>query len=86
MNTGRVVRGLEDLVQRAVGETVEVETAVSASLWNTLIDPHQLENVVLNLAINARDAMPQGGKLTIELSNTMLDDSYVSAAHEVPPG
>jgi len=86
LNTGRVVRGLEELVRRAVGETVEVETAVSASLWNTLIDPHQLENVVLNLAINARDAMPNGGKLTIELSNTMLDDSYVSAAHEVPPG
>jgi CheY-like chemotaxis protein/anti-sigma regulatory factor (Ser/Thr protein kinase) len=86
LNIGRVVRGLEDLVQRAVGETVEVETAVSASLWNTQIDPHQLENVVLNLAINARDAMPHGGKLTIELSNTMLDDSYVSAAHEVPPG
>ena len=86
LNAGRVVRGLEELVQRAVGETVEVETAVSASLWNTLVDPHQLENVVLNLAINARDAMPGGGKLTIELSNTMLDDSYVSAAHEVPPG
>jgi PAS domain S-box-containing protein len=86
LNIGRTVRGLEDLVQRAVGETVEVEAAVSASLWNTLVDPHQLENVVLNLAINARDAMPNGGKLTIELSNTMLDDSYVSAAHEVPPG
>jgi PAS domain S-box-containing protein len=86
LNIGRTVRGLEDLVQRAVGETVEVEAAVSASLWNTLVDPHQLENVVLNLAINARDAMPNGGKFTIELSNTMLDDSYVSVAHEVPPG
>jgi PAS domain S-box-containing protein len=86
LNAGRVVRGLEDLVRRAVGESVDVETAVSASLWNTLIDPHQLENVVLNLAINARDAMPGGGKLTIELSNTMLDDTYVSATHEVPPG
>jgi len=86
LNAGRVVRGMEDLVQRAVGESVEVETAVSASLWNTLVDPHQLENVVLNLAINARDAMPNGGKLTIELSNTMLDDTYVSAAHEVPSG
>jgi CheY-like chemotaxis protein len=51
-----------------------------------MLDPHQLENVVLNLAINARDAMPGGGKLTIELSNTMLDDTYVSAAHEVPSG
>jgi PAS domain S-box-containing protein len=86
LNPGRVVRGLEDLVQRAVGEGVQVETVVSASLWNALLDPHQLENVVLNLAINARDAMPAGGKLTIELSNTMLDDSYVSIAHEVPPG
>jgi PAS domain S-box-containing protein len=86
LNAGRIVRGLEDMVQRAVGESIEVETAVSASLWNSLIDPHQLENVVLNLAINARDAMPHGGKLTIELSNTMLDDTYVSAAHEVPPG
>jgi PAS domain S-box-containing protein len=86
LNPGRVVRGLEDLVQRAVGEGVQVETVVSASLWNALLDPHQLENVLLNLAINARDAMPGGGKLTIELSNTMLDDSYVSVAHEVPPG
>jgi PAS domain S-box-containing protein len=86
LNPGRVVRNMEDLVRRAVGEQVEVETAVSASLWNATLDPHQLENVVLNLAINARDAMPGGGRLTIELSNTMLDDTYVSAAHEVPPG
>jgi PAS domain S-box-containing protein len=86
LNPGRVVRNMEDLVRRAVGEHVEVETVVSASLWNTTLDPHQLENVMLNLAINARDAMPGGGKLTIELSNTMLDDTYVSAAHEVPPG
>jgi CheY-like chemotaxis protein len=86
LNPGRVVRNMEDLVRRAVGEHVEVETVVSASLWNATLDPHQLENVVLNLAINARDAMPNGGKLTVELSNTMLDDTYVSAAHEVPPG
>jgi len=86
LNPGRVVRNMEDLVRRAVGEHVEVETVVSASLWNATLDPHQLENVVLNLAINARDAMPGGGKLTVELSNTMLDDTYVSAAHEVPPG
>jgi PAS domain S-box-containing protein len=86
LNPGRVVRGMEELVRRAVGETVEVETVVSASLWNTMLDPHQLENVVLNLAINARDAMPGGGRLTIELSNTMLDDSYVARAHEVPSG
>jgi PAS domain S-box-containing protein len=86
LNPGRIVRNMEELVRRAVGEHVEVETVASASLWNTMLDPHQLENVVLNLAINARDAMPGGGKLTIELSNTMLDDTYVSAAHEVPSG
>jgi len=86
LNAGRVVRNMEELIRRAVGEQVEVETAVSASLWNTTLDPNQLENVVLNLAINARDAMPGGGKLTLELSNTMLDDTYVSVAHEVPPG
>ena len=86
LNPGRIVRNMEELVRRAVGEHVEVETVASASLWNTMLDPHQLENVVLNLAINARDAMPSGGKLTIELSNTMLDDTYVSVAHEVPPG
>jgi PAS domain S-box-containing protein len=86
LNPGRVVRNMEDLVRRAVGEHMEVETVVSASLWNAMLDPHQLENVVLNLAINARDAMPNGGRLTVELSNTMLDDTYVSAAHEVPPG
>ena len=86
MNAGRVVRNMEELVRRAVGETVEVETVVSASLWNATLDPHQLENVVLNLAINARDAMPGGGRLTVELSNTMLDDTYVSVAHDVPPG
>jgi PAS domain S-box-containing protein len=86
LNPGRVLRGMEDLVRRAVGETIEVETVVSASVWNTMLDPHQFENVVLNLAINARDAMPGGGRLTMELSNTMLDDTYVSAAHEVPSG
>jgi len=86
LNPGRVVRNMEELVRRAVGEHVEVETVVSASLWNVTLDPHQLENVVLNLAINARDAMAGGGKLTVELSNTLLDDTYVSAAHEVPSG
>jgi PAS domain S-box-containing protein len=86
LNPGRVVRGMEELVRRAVGEMIDVETVVSASLWNATLDPGQLENVVLNLAINARDAMAGGGRLTIELSNTMLDDTYVSVAHEVPPG
>ncbi|MBE3034272.1 MAG: response regulator, partial [Actinobacteria bacterium] len=61
-------------------------SVVAGGLWNTAVDPHQLENVILNLAINARDAMPEGGKLTLELSNATLDDGYVSALPDVPAG
>jgi CheY-like chemotaxis protein len=59
---------------------------VAGGLWNTIVDPHQLENVILNLAINARDAMPGGGKLTLELSNATLDDEYVSSIPDVAAG
>jgi len=59
---------------------------VAGGLWNTLVDPHQFENVILNLAINARDAMPQGGKLTLELANATLDDEYVASLPDVPAG
>jgi PAS domain S-box-containing protein len=76
---GHLVRAMEGLLCRAVGETVNVEVIVSPGLWNTLVDPHQLENVLLNLAINARDAMDGEGKLTVELSNASLDDDYVQA-------
>ncbi|UGQ48578.1 hybrid sensor histidine kinase/response regulator [Massilia endophytica] len=86
VNAGRIVRGIEDLTQRALGEQVEIESVISGGLWNTLIDPNQLENVILNLAINARDAMPEGGKLTLEVGNAMLDDNYVRSEPDVPPG
>jgi len=86
VNLGRVVRSMEDLVRRAIGETIEVEIVVSGGLWNTMLDPHQLENVILNLAINAHDAMPNGGKLTVELGNSMLDDAYVMSAPDVSAG
>ncbi|MFM0407439.1 PAS domain S-box protein [Paraburkholderia dipogonis] len=85
-NLASTIRGMDDLLRRALGETVEVETAVAAGLWNTLVDIHQLENVILNLAINARDAMPDGGKLTMELANVMLDDAYVAGLSDVPAG
>jgi CheY-like chemotaxis protein len=65
---------------------VEVETVVSGNLWNAVLDPNQLENVLLNLAINARDAMPDGGKLTLEVGNAMLDDDYVRDIPDLPPG
>ncbi|MFS0757560.1 PAS domain-containing protein [Noviherbaspirillum sp. 1P10PC] len=82
----RVVNSMDDMLQRALGETIQVETVFAGGLWNTLVDPNQLENVVLNLVINARDAMPEGGKLTIELGNAMLDDEYVSGEGDIEPG
>ncbi|WP_380780469.1 PAS domain-containing protein [Sphingomonas sp. R86520] len=69
----RLVSGLEDLVRRTVGPEVEVEVVESVGLWATLVDPNQLENAILNLCINARDAMPGGGRLTIETANRWID-------------
>lgn len=86
LNVSRRVADMGDLLQRALGQDVELETVLSARLWTTLIDPHQLENVILNLAINSRDAMPEGGKLTIETANTTLDESYVSEYPDLAPG
>jgi signal transduction histidine kinase len=72
-NANRLIEGMEDLVRRTVGPSIEVETVLAEELWITLCDASQLENSVLNLCINARDAMPDGGKLTIETANTSLD-------------
>ena len=70
----RLVAGLDELVRRTVGPDIQVEVVAAGGLWPTLIDPNQLENAVLNLVINARDAMPQGGRLTIETANRWLDE------------
>ena len=72
-NANRLIEGMEDLVRRTVGPSIEVETVLAEDLWITLCDASQLENSVLNLCINARDAMPDGGKLTIETANACLD-------------
>jgi signal transduction histidine kinase/CheY-like chemotaxis protein len=85
-NIGRVLRGMDDLLRRALGESVQIETVVAGGLWTTMADPHQLENVILNLAINARDAMKGDGRLTLELNNAMLDDQYVLNEPDVTPG
>jgi PAS domain S-box-containing protein len=86
VNLAAIVRGMDSMLVRTLGETTNVETVVAAGLWNTQVDTHQLENVLLNLTINARDAMPVGGRLTIELANAMLDDRYVRPLTDVPPG
>jgi PAS domain S-box-containing protein len=86
LNLGRLVRGMGDLLRRALGEGIELETVIAGGLWNTYADPNQLENVILNLAINARDAMEGEGKLTIEAGNAMLDDHYAQLHPEVEPG
>ncbi|WP_075791568.1 response regulator [Massilia putida] len=86
VNPARVVADMDDLLRRALGETIQIETVRAGGLWNTVVDPNQLENVILNLAINARDAMSGGGRLTIEIANAMLDDDCVAAEPDVRPG
>jgi signal transduction histidine kinase/DNA-binding response OmpR family regulator len=86
VNPARVLADMDDLLRRALGETIRIETVRTGGLWNTVVDPNQLESVILNLAINARDAMPGGGRLTIEIANAMLDDDYVAAEPDVRPG
>lgn len=86
VNLGRVMRRMDDLLRGALGEAIEVETVVAGGLWNTSVDPNQLENVILNFALNARDAMPNGGRLTVEIGNAMLDDRYVADEFDVPAG
>ncbi len=86
VNLGRLVRGMDDLLRRALGEGVEVETMIAGGLWNALVDETQVENAILNLAINARDAMNGHGKLTIEAGNAYLDDRYTRQYADVEPG
>ena len=78
VNLGRLIREIDDMLRRALGESIQIETIVGGGLWNTLVDTGQFENALLNLAINARDAMEGHGKLTIELGNAFLDDDYAA--------
>ncbi len=86
LDANRLVGGMSELLRRTLGEQVAVETVLAGGLWRTYSDPGQLENAILNLAVNARDAMADGGKLTIETNNAHLDDAYARAQNEVEPG
>ena len=85
VNIGRFVSGIDEMLRRALGEGIEIETIIAGGLWNSFIDPAQIENALLNLAINARDAMDGNGKLTIEAGNAVLDDAYVRD-QDIPAG
>jgi PAS domain S-box-containing protein len=86
LELGRVISGMSDLMRRTLGEQISVQTVLGGGMWRAFADPNQLELAVLNLAVNARDAMPNGGKLTIETANVYLDDKYAATQSEVVPG
>jgi PAS domain S-box-containing protein len=75
VDANRLIAGMDELVRRTIGPGVALETALAAGLWTCLCDPNQLESAILNLCINARDAMPDGGRITIETANTWVDDT-----------
>ena len=86
INANALVAGMSDLLRRSIGEAVRIETILAGGLWYTHADPHQLENAILNLAVNGRDAMAEGGRLTIETANVDLDEHYAAENPEVTPG
>jgi len=86
IDVNRLVSGMSELIRSTLGEGIAMETVLASGLWRTLVDPGQLENALLNLAVNARDAMPEHGKLTIETGNAILDENYAAGRGEVAPG
>ncbi len=83
---GDLIDGVHDLLERTLGETVDLRILPAPDLWPATIDPHQFENSLINLAINARDAMPAGGTLSIETANVTLDETFAAQHDEVIPG
>lgn len=86
VDLGQLVTGMHSMLQRVIGEHVELVTHVAPDLWSVKVDPTQMEQVIVNLAVNARDAMPQGGRLTIEVTNVVLDHEYVGGHLQAQPG
>ena len=85
-NVNALIGGLSDMLHRTLGETVEIETVLAAGLWRAEVDTNELESALLNLAVNARDALPAGGKLTIETANAHVDEAYTTLNPDAIPG
>lgn len=81
----RLVTDVSILLRRTLGELIHVETVLAAGIWKIKVDKHQLESALINLGVNSRDAMPKGGKLTLETTNSFLDERY-ARAHQLPEG
>jgi signal transduction histidine kinase len=86
LDLNRLAGGMRDLLRRTLGADIEIEMRLHASLWPAVADKGQVESALLNLALNARDAMPSGGRLTIETDNASLDENYASRNNEAIPG
>jgi signal transduction histidine kinase len=82
----KMVSSMSELLRRTLGESIQIETVLAGGLWRVHADPDQLESALLNLAVNGRDAMPNGGRLTIETANCELDERYAAEHDEVTPG
>src|SRR5207344_1517180 len=86
LDVNKLIVSISDLLTRTLGENISLETIGAAGLWKLEVDASELESALLNLALNARDAMPEGGKLTIETSNAYLDDEYCRHHEGIAPG
>jgi PAS domain S-box-containing protein len=86
LSLNRTLAGMERMLRRLLGADIALTILHGAELWNVEADPGQIEQIVMNLAVNARDAMPEGGKLTIQTGNVELDEEYARAHHDVPAG
>jgi PAS domain S-box-containing protein len=86
MDLSSTVDDMQRMLRRLIGENIKLTTSIQSRLGTVLADPSQIEQVLVNLVVNARDAMPQGGRLTVELSNSVLDQEYVRSHPEVTPG